>query len=212
MPVLSESEIARLLEPYLYGGEGAAATVPVDLYLKLSVYLDLLLRWNARTNLTAIRDAEQIVTRHFGESLLLTRLLPSDALRVLDFGSGAGFPGIPMQLLRPDLIMTLAESQGKKASFLREAVRLLGLASTVHGDRVERLPTGSRFDVVAMRAVDDMSLAIQMALRYSERLLLLTTVDDVDGMGLLAVKERSIPGSRERVAALCVPRGALSRM
>src|SRR5580692_5845093 len=121
MPTLSESRIAELLVPYL-----GDAAVPPNLYSQLSTYLDLLLRWNARTNLTAIREPEGIVCRHFGEGLFcgleLAKRLPASAA-VLDFGSGAGIPGLPVQLIQPQFRVTLAESQGKKASFLREAVR-----------------------------------------------------------------------------------------
>jgi 16S rRNA (guanine527-N7)-methyltransferase len=158
---LTEPQIATLLEPYLAG-----ASAPPNLYAQLSVYLDLLLRWNARTNLTAIRDPEDIVRRHFGESLFagvhLAPLLPS-AATLLDFGSGAGFPGLPIQLLLPGLTVTLAESQGKKASFLREAIRTLGLSTEVWPARTETMPHSRRFDVVALRAVDNMEAALAAA-------------------------------------------------
>src|SRR5580658_4282339 len=125
MPSLSESRIAELLAPYL-----GDAPVPPALYAQLGSYLELLLRWNARTNLTAIREPEGIVCRHFGEGLFcglrLAERLPATGATLLDFGSGAGFPGLPIQLLLPELRVTLAESQGKKAAFLREAVRTLG--------------------------------------------------------------------------------------
>ena len=161
MPTLSETRIADLLAPYL----GDAATPP-NLLQQLSLYLDLLLRWNARTNLTAIREPEEIVRRHFGESLFagrhLTPLFPAEAT-LLDFGSGAGFPGLPIQLLLPQLRVTLAESQGKKASFLREAVRTLGLTTEVWADRVEALPASRRFSAVTLRAVDRMEQALASA-------------------------------------------------
>src|ERR1700677_5339784 len=117
MPALIESAIAHLLQPYL-SGSGAYPDTDLDpsLLPQFSPYLDLLLRWNARTNLTAIRDPEEIVRRHFGESLFaashIAALLPQTA-SLLDFGSGAGFPGLPIQLLLPSLSVTLAESQGK---------------------------------------------------------------------------------------------------
>lgn len=155
----TEAQIAALLEPYLAG-----AITPATLYTQLGVYLDLLLRWNARTNLTAIRDPEEIVRRHFGESLFagihIAPLLPPSAT-LLDFGSGAGFPGLPIQLLFPELQITLAESQGKKASFLREAVRTLGLKSEVWAKRVEEMPLDRRFHCVALRAVDNMGVALE---------------------------------------------------
>jgi 16S rRNA (guanine527-N7)-methyltransferase len=168
MPTLSDSRIAALLAPYL-----ADAPTPATLIPQLSTYLDLLLRWNARTNLTAIRDPERIVERHFGESLfcalqLTSRLsLPSSLFPgpcLLDFGSGAGFPGLPIQLLLPDLHVTLAESQGKKASFLREAVRTLNLPhTTIWASRVEDMPPAQTFTVTTLRAVDNMQLALELA-------------------------------------------------
>lgn len=161
MPTLPESRIAALLQPYL-----DPSPLPPNLYPQLSAYLDLLLKWNARTNLTAIRDPEEIVRRHFGESLfaaqhLTPRLPPSATL--LDFGSGAGFPGLPIQLLHPTLPITLAESQGKKASFLREAIRTLHLPTEVWAARVDTLPPDRRFNAVTLRAVDNMSQALAEA-------------------------------------------------
>src|SRR5438067_3390615 len=149
MPTLSEAEIADLLVPYL-------PDPPATLLPQLSSYLDLLLKWNARTNLTAIRDPEEIVRRHFGESLFAARHLSleneqllekpeisgpdSDAITLLDLGSGAGFPGLPIALLCPGVQVTLAESQNKKAAFLREVVRSLRLPNAeVWAARAETL-------------------------------------------------------------------------
>lgn len=161
MPTLAESRIATLLAPY-FGSYSAAPT----LYAQLSAYLDLLLKWNARTNLTAIRDPEEIVCRHFGESLfaglhLAPRLSASATL--LDFGSGAGFPGLPIQLLYPELRVTLAESQGKKATFLRETIRTFNLPTEVWAARVDTMPAARQFDAVTLRAVDNMRQALSDA-------------------------------------------------
>jgi len=128
---------------------------------RCEAYLALLLRWNARLNLTAIRDQEGILSRHFVESIACAHAIPQGVRTLLDFGSGAGFPGIPIALLRPEISVTLAESQGKKAAFLREAVRTLGLAATVWGRRAESLQ--STFDCVVMRAVDRMEAAVSAA-------------------------------------------------
>jgi 16S rRNA (guanine527-N7)-methyltransferase len=183
MPTLSESRIAALLAPYL----GDAPT-PATLLPQLSTYLDLLLRWNARTNLTAIRDPERIVERHFGESLfcalqlaphlsLPSSLFPPPCL--LDFGSGAGFPGLPIQLLLPDLHVTLAESQGKKASFLREAIRSLNLPhTTVWASRVEDMSPSQTFSAVTLRAVDNMQVALAAARRRVTPLGWLVTLSE----------------------------------
>jgi 16S rRNA (guanine527-N7)-methyltransferase len=168
---LSPNQIAELVRPYLSPDAALHAT----LYDQLSAYLELLLKWNARTNLTAIREPEEIVRRHFGESLFAARHL-GDCATLLDFGSGAGFPGLPIQLLRPELQVTLAESQNKKATFLREVVRTLGLKTEVWANRVEAMPTSRVFDVVALRAVDNMEAAVAAASqRASQRLAILAS-------------------------------------
>ncbi len=147
MPTLSEASIAELLTPFY-------PAPPARLLSQLSAYLDLLLKWNARTNLSAIREPEAIVTRHFGESLFLASRLPS-ARTLLDLGSGAGFPGLPCALVRPELMVTLAESQNKKASFLREVARTLAVDVEIWDKRAELLLNDRRFDIVALRAVDN---------------------------------------------------------
>lgn len=130
---------------------------------RFEAYLALLVRWNARLNLTAIRDQEGILSRHFVESIACAQAIPEGVRTLLDFGSGAGFPGIPIALCRPEISVTLSESQGKKAAFLREAVRTLGLSAVVHGQRAEMLE--STFDCVVMRAVDRMEKAVSSASR-----------------------------------------------
>jgi 16S rRNA (guanine527-N7)-methyltransferase len=166
MPTLSEADIASLLTPYLPN----PAPVIVS---RLSLYLELLLKWNARTNLTAIRDPEEIVRRHFGESLFAGQHLAPETNTLLDFGSGAGFPGLPIAILRPDIVVTLAESQNKKASFLREVVRTLGLQVEVWAGRAEALPEAIRFQTVTLRAVDNMAAALSAAAPRANRELLL---------------------------------------
>lgn len=165
MPTLSDETIHRLLEPYV-----APFAPSVDLSPKLirqiSIYLDLLIRWNARVSLTAIRRPEDIVQRHFGESLftaavLSTRLPPSAEL--LDYGTGPGFPGIPIQLALPNLRVTLAESQSKKVAFLREVLRILNLPTEIWPHRVEDLPPDRRFDAVTLRAVEKMAASVDEA-------------------------------------------------
>jgi 16S rRNA (guanine527-N7)-methyltransferase len=167
MPTLSEPEIASLLTPYLQ--------VPPEILPKLSQYLDLLLKWNARTNLTAIRDPKEIIQRHFGESLFAAKHLANPST-LLDLGSGAGFPGLPIALLHPETHVTLAESQNKKATFLREVVRTLNLPNVeVWPNRAESLPPTRQFHTVTLRAVDNMPAALAAAApRATHHLLLLT--------------------------------------
>ena len=88
------------------------------------------------------------LSRHFVESIACARALPEGISTLLDFGSGGGFPGIPIALCRPEIAVTLAESQGKKAAFLQEAVRVLGSQAKVHAGRAELLTT--QFDCVTL--------------------------------------------------------------
>jgi len=201
MPTLPQTRIADLLTPYL-----GDSPIPENLYDSLSTYLDLLLKWNARTNLTAIREPEEIVRRHLGESLFaglhLAPLLEPDAT-LLDFGSGAGFPGLPIQLLLPQLRVTLAESQGKKASFLREAVRTLNLKTEVWAKRVEDLPTAAKFNAVTLRAVDNMPSALAAAIpRIAPAGWLAALTGDSPSPELAASTKLAIPGSAQTFLAL----------
>jgi 16S rRNA (guanine527-N7)-methyltransferase len=131
-------------------------TLSAQQFQSFQAYLSLLQRWNAKVSLTSIRDEETILRRHFLESIVCARLLPDGIATLLDYGSGAGFPGVPCAICRPEIKVTLAESQAKKAVFLREVVRTLDLHADVHGGRVEDLGPGIRYDAVVLRAVDRM--------------------------------------------------------
>jgi 16S rRNA (guanine527-N7)-methyltransferase len=177
---------------------------------KFAAYLTLLQKWNTRTNLTAIRDEEGILSRHFLESILCARLLPENVSSLLDFGSGAGFPGIPIALIRPEIQVTLAESQHKKAAFLREVLRALDLPNTrVHAARAETL--AEKYDCITLRAVDNMPEAIPAAIQLlapSGWLAILTT--DIPQIQTLAAQsapfhwlpERPLPPGSRRILFL----------
>ena len=130
---------------------------------QFETFLALLLRWNSRINLTAVRAPDEIVRRHFAESIFAAKQIPQTTKTLLDYGSGAGLPGIPIAICRPGIAVTLAESQSKKAAFLREAVRALGLKAEVWADRVEAMEPGRVFDAVTLRAVDKMPAACKSA-------------------------------------------------
>lgn len=181
-----------------------AGDVPQPLVEKLLAYLQLLLKWNARTNLTAIRDPEAIVVRHFGESLFAAKHLPTAGGMLLDIGSGAGFPGLPIALAKPDWRVTLAESQGKKAAFLQEAARVLNVDVEIWPRRVEALPPERQFGVVTLRAVDESTLALAEARRRvadGGLILHLDSAEDRASVAEDATVGRSIPvpGSQRRV-------------
>jgi 16S rRNA (guanine527-N7)-methyltransferase len=152
--------IAQLLQPFIELDEMRL--------LAISKYIDLLLKWNARINLTAIRGPSEIVQRHFGESFFAANYLlaQKSVETVIDLGSGAGFPGVPFAILAPDVQVTLIESQQKKATFLKELVYSLGLKSVkVFSNRAESyLGTA---DLVILRAVEKFDQALPMAVRLT---------------------------------------------
>ena len=147
----------------LNGDLAARFSLTTEQAERFEEYLSLLLRWNARMNLTAVREPEEIVERHFAECIFAAQQLSNQVNTLLDFGSGAGLPGIPIAICRPEIGVTLAESQGKKAAFLREAVRTLGLRAEVWERRVEQMPPERVFDAVTLRAVDRMAEACRTA-------------------------------------------------
>ena len=215
---MDTARIAALLEPFLRtpiqpaeepchfepgsADERSIVLSPAQLQ-HISTYIDILLRWNSRINLTAVRDPAEIVTRHFGESLFAARhLFPpvssvSSVLKdvavaggteapvartaggraalqgresaketrasapegpvhttLADLGSGAGFPGIPLKIWAPNIVLTLIESNHKKATFLREVARALTLTDiNIHNARAESL-AGTVFDTITIRAVE----------------------------------------------------------
>jgi 16S rRNA (guanine527-N7)-methyltransferase len=126
----------------------------------LRAHYELLTRWNRKINLTAIRTLEEAVERHYAESLFLAARLPAGSLQVADVGSGAGFPGIPVAVLRPDCLVTLIESHQRKAVFLREATREVPNIRVI-AKRAEDVAAG--FDRVISRAVsyEDLSSALK---------------------------------------------------
>jgi 16S rRNA (guanine527-N7)-methyltransferase len=216
--------IAELLEPFL------AAPLQQAQLQQISTYIDLLVRWNARINLTAIRAPEQIVIRHFGESLFAARHLlssqpagappfapfegwetsgsppssgtsPSFAIsetrdlappnpsapKVIDVGSGAGFPGIPLKIFNPTIQVTLLESNQKKVAFLREVIRLLTLTDIdVSPGRAEDVPPASA-GLVTLRAVE----------RFETILLIAAGLVAPSGRLALLIASPQVPKARE---------------
>jgi 16S rRNA (guanine527-N7)-methyltransferase len=184
---MDTARIAELLKPFLELANHQRLTT--DDLLNISTYIDLLLRWNVRINLTAVRQPEEIVTRHFGESLFAARhlfpagttlgQLPEPALsevegvvqaeqssastRLIDIGSGAGFPGLPIKIWAPEIDVTLIESNQKRATFLREVTRRLTLTNiNVFAGRAEAYPNPPA-DVVTLRAVEHFEKVIPIA-------------------------------------------------
>ncbi len=196
----------RLNEVLAEHGFDALETIVAECFAS---YLTLLRHWNARMNLSAIRDEDGILRRHFVESIACARALSSEIKTVLDYGAGAGFPGIPIALCRPEIAVTLAESQNKKAAFLSEAIRVLGIDAKVHSGRAETLDTV--FDCVTLRAVDKMEAAVQAAARLVRPggwLVLMTTGKELAVLKAVAGEEFAwlddvpLPGGQDRILAM----------
>jgi 16S rRNA (guanine527-N7)-methyltransferase len=180
--VLDATRLRQLLEPF-----GLVLSPAQE--DQVLTYLHLLLRWNQKINLTAIRDPEDCVTRHFGESLFLCRhaQLHGD---LLDIGSGAGFPGLALKIVFPELAVTLLEPVAKKRAFLKEAARACGFSHVVaRAERLEDLAIAAPaplFDFATMRAVGNLEVLIPLAaqcLKPEGSLLLWLTQDQAAALG-----------------------------
>lgn len=138
------------------GGESAAAQ-------RFAAYLALLVKWNRVYNLTAVRSPQQMVTHHLLDSLALLPHLGSPG-KLADVGSGAGLPGIPLAIARPEMAVTLIESNRKKAAFLQQARIELKLENvSVHCGRVEEYRPDALFDAVISRAFSDLAVFVRVA-------------------------------------------------
>ena len=138
------------------------------------LYFEQLVEWNRAVNLTAIVDPDEVAARHFLDSLSVARVISDETLargRLADVGSGAGFPGLPLKIAWPGLTVTLIESVGKKAAFLRHIVDTLSLNGVaVENGRGETLAHDPRmresFDVVTARAVAPMAALAELTLPF----------------------------------------------
>jgi 16S rRNA (guanine527-N7)-methyltransferase len=157
---MNTSEFPAELRAELDAGLAALALDPA-LAMPLLAYLALLDRWNRTYNLTAIRDPREMVGKHLLDSLAMHPYIGAGNLA--DLGAGAGLPGIPLAIAKPGLRVTLVESNGKKARFLREAVRTLGLANArVAESRAEALDEPGAYDAITARALATLPLIIAL--------------------------------------------------
>jgi 16S rRNA (guanine527-N7)-methyltransferase len=146
----------------------------------LEAHYALLLRWNKTVNLTTITSLAEAVERHYCESLFLGAHLPRGSLRIVDIGSGAGFPGFPVAILRPDCSVALVESHQRKAVFLREASRKTGNVRVIP-KRAEQV--NERFDHLISRAVsyEDLRASLKRLAPVAD---LLTGTEEPPSLGL----------------------------
>jgi 16S rRNA (guanine527-N7)-methyltransferase len=201
--VLNETRLRQLLDPFGLD----LSTAQADQVL---AYLNLLCRWNQKINLTSIRDPEECVTRHFGESLFLSRHMEIHG-HLLDIGSGAGFPGLALKIAFPAISVTLLEPVAKKRAFLKEAARVCDFGQVaVRADRLEDLVCATpppAFDFATMRAVGNLQVLVPIAaqcLKPNGNILLWLTQDQAASLasiesGLAWANPLPIPLSRTGV-------------
>ncbi len=129
---------------------------------KFEALLDELERWNRKVNLTAVRDRDQMVVLHINDSLVARPLL--EGTRILDVGTGAGFPGLPLAIAEPEREFTLLDSNNRKIQFVQHAAGVLGLDNVIAVKaRAEDYAPGHRFDTVIARALATLPRLVEMA-------------------------------------------------
>ena len=151
-----------------FGPEDFAAKTGVsrETLARLKAYADVLADWNARHNLVAKSTLPDLWSRHFWDSAQLAPLIPPEARSLADLGSGAGFPGLVLAVMRPDLAVTLHEATTKKCAFLQLAADRMGVAVAIQNVRLEDLPP-NQFDVVTARALAPLPQLLGYAQKFT---------------------------------------------
>ena len=150
--------------------EAVGVTLTDGQIARLDTYATLLLEWNERMNLTAITAPHDVVVKHFADSLAVARYLPEGEFSLIDVGTGAGFPSLPLAILRPDMKLTLLDSLNKRLTFLQAVCDAVGVtAQTVHAraeDAAKQKLYRERFDVATARAVAALPTLAEYCLGY----------------------------------------------
>ncbi len=200
MNLPSDAQIGDILQDY---GVSSGS----EMCERIRTYISLLLRWNQAISLTTVTNSDEILRFHFGESLFAASAFSLENGRLADVGSGAGFPGLPIAMLSPDLKVTLIESNAKKFTFLSEAVRELALPNAVPvRSRIEDFKRqGPPFDFITARALGQFKTLLdwsQGQFCESGMLLLWLGKDDLAKLstkpGWIWSKPIVIPGSERR--------------
>ncbi|HEY2070488.1 MAG TPA: 16S rRNA (guanine(527)-N(7))-methyltransferase RsmG [Rhizomicrobium sp.] len=156
--------------PETFGPEEFAATANVsrETLARLKTYVGMLGEWNVRQNLVSAKSLEDVWRRHVWDSAQLSALIPDAARSLIDLGSGAGFPGMVLALLRPELAVVLTDSTAKKCRFLEEIAQRTGANVTVRNARMEAMPHQT-FDAVTARACAPLGELLSYAQRFQGR-------------------------------------------
>lgn len=150
----------------------ACKNIGIDLTEKqinqFKVYSSFLLEYNQKTNLTAIKEKNEVYLKHFFDSLLVAKFYKFNEEKVLDIGSGPGFPGVPLKITFPNIKLTVLDSNGKKIEFLKELKTKLNIDYEIINDRAEKYAKNARecFDIVTSRAVKSMPILAELTIPF----------------------------------------------
>ena len=162
------------------------------------IYLSELKKWSSTYNITALKTDEDIIIKHFLDSLLYLQAIPEGTIKLADIGTGGGFPGIPIKIIRPDIALTLIEPTRKKTSFLKHIIRKIGLSEvTVLQKRIEQLDEefNNYFDLIVSRATFSIKEFLDLAcpfLKDSGRLVISKGPKAEDELKQLSEAQRSV--------------------
>ena len=205
MPILRQELVSQLAD----GAGVLKCPLSEDSLARCFDHMEILLRWNRVHNLTKVIKPEEIITHHLLDSLSIASLIRGE--RVIDVGSGGGFPGIPLALALPDTRWTLVDSRGKRARFLEEVVDLLGLerVEVVH-QRIEHYLPEENFDTLVARAVAPLPRLISLTQHLWQEGVRVIAMKGADFLAEL----KQVPSSfrdRVEVVPLLVPGTTLNR-
>jgi 16S rRNA (guanine527-N7)-methyltransferase len=181
------------------------------------LYLKQLLKWNRKINLTAVRSEKGILLKHFLDSLSVYPYLPERSF-ILDIGAGAGFPGLPLKIVRPAVELTLIDSVRKKVDFQRHVIRILGLkgVEAIHGrvqDKGILRDLGGRFDIILSRAFSDLQTLLALSLPFVKKagtvIAMKGEVEDEEIKYLAGTEE--IPCRLQKTVPLTLPFSSFKR-
>lgn len=168
---------------------------------EFEIYYKMLVEWNEKFNLTAITEREEVYTKHFADSILGSEFIPDNA-EILDVGAGAGFPSLPLKIVRPDIRLTMIDSLQKRIIFLQTVTEALNLqnVSAIHA-RAEDFERKEGFDVVVARAVAPLNVLCEYCLPFVKKdgILLAYKADGCESETEDAKKAIEILGGSEAI-------------
>ena len=176
-----------------------------EMIIKFQKYLDLLIEWNQKINLTALKTEEEIIEKHFYDSLLMAEEIKFDDQSLLDVGTGAGFPGIPLKIVFEDLFVTLLEPTLKRVNFLDIVIKELGLKKIVTiNKRAEDYVKDARsyYDLVTARAVSRLNMLLELCMPLVK----------VDGLFLAMKGSKGEEEIQESINALKILNGEIIKI